>query len=148
LPAQFQAGVFIKSDALNIGYREARLIQAISKGGCRECLVVLYPRKSLLLSGCDNSTALHQAAGRIVVASGNAYDVQKTALGGFTTSIVELAVAQISRHSPNFGSLRGMIAPSRRPCKGKSGCAPAGAPENCGFVCAAARDDSLVSKAR
>jgi hypothetical protein len=78
--------MFIKSDALNIGYRETGLIQAISKGGCRECLVVFYPRKSLLLSGCDKSTALHQAAGRIVIASGNSYDVPKTALGGFTTS--------------------------------------------------------------
>src|SRR3984893_10838324 len=115
---------------------------------CRSLSSKIDPRKSLLLNGCDDSTALHQAAGRIVVASGNAYDVQKTALGGFTTSIVELAVAQISRHSPNFGSLGVTIAPSRRPCNGKSGCAPAGAPENCGFVCAAARDDSLVSKAR
>jgi predicted NodU family carbamoyl transferase len=41
LPAQFQAWVFIKSDALDIGYRETGVIQAISKGGCRECLVVL-----------------------------------------------------------------------------------------------------------
>jgi hypothetical protein len=87
LPTQFQAWVFIKSDALNIGYRETGVIQAISKGGCRERLVVLYPGKSLLLSGCDNSTALHQAAGRIVVARRNAYDIQKTALAGFTTSI-------------------------------------------------------------
>src|SRR3954454_19325254 len=78
--------MFIKSDALNIGYRETGLIQAVSEGRRWECLVVLYPGKSLLLSGRNNSTTLHQAAGRIVVASGNAHDVQRTALLGFTTS--------------------------------------------------------------
>jgi hypothetical protein len=86
LSAQFQAWVFIKRDALNVGYRETGMTQAISKSRCRECLVVLYPGKPLLLSGCDNSTALHQAAGRIVVARRNAYYVQKTALAGFTAS--------------------------------------------------------------
>jgi hypothetical protein len=92
-PIDLRAGFDGLAAKVHFGCRETGLIQAISKGGCRECLVVLYPRKSLLLSGCDNSTAWHQAAGRIVVASRNAYDVQKTALGGFTMSIVELAVA-------------------------------------------------------
>jgi hypothetical protein len=125
LPAQFQAWVFIKSDALNIGYRETSLIQAVSKGRRWECLVVLYPGKSLLLSGCNNSTTLHQAAGRIVVASGNAYDVQKTALLGFTTSIRRIGRRADLSIFPEFGSLRVMIASSERSCNGKSGGAQA-----------------------
>jgi hypothetical protein len=78
LPTQFQARILIKGEAINIDYCETGLIQAISEGGHRECLVVLYLGKPLLLSGCENSAALHQATGRVVVSKGYAYDVQKS----------------------------------------------------------------------
>jgi hypothetical protein len=77
LPAQFQAGVFIESNAVDIRYRDSGVIQAISKGIPGKCLVILYPGKSFFLSSRNNATALHQATGGIMVTGGNAYDVQQ-----------------------------------------------------------------------
>ena len=71
-PLEFEEGLVVERDLVDLTERDAGLIEAVSDGVGRIARVVLFARETLFLRGGDNSPAIYEGRGAVVVERGDA----------------------------------------------------------------------------